>query len=749
MKKFLLSFVILVAALSDLSAQQRSVEQAESIAQFYVSESISPCKDVAQKNLSSFCYNIDKNTIEKYSHAPRPTQAPFYIFSDPTSATFVIVSGDERMKEVLAYGEKFQPDNTDVIPEGLAGLLESYRRQYELLQAGDVEREKETFAIDIPDVQPLIKTKWHQGVPFNNLCPSNCPSGCVATAMSQVMNYHQYPKSGHGTFSYTSHSRRFRCSCDFEKVTFQWDKLKNTYPKSTLGGISGGDEVALVTYACGVSVGMDYDTGGSGAYMSDVPYALIHFFGYNANVSYRDRTCYNAAEWYSMLCRELQEGRPVIYGGVDSKNGGHAFIIEGCNSKSRKFYVNWGWGGDFDGEYELDALEPTAYHFSSYQNMITNVSPQLVGNYEDVFYADRFTSSKDIEFNKELNFTLQDVVCYASQSSYVVSNAKFSGEIGVAIFDNNFEYVSTIDKKSIGGLNNFGGYNKLSFTAKLTKSMFSENGTYYIAPYVKATSSQHPTRIRTTGGRNDYIVITLNNEDVNSNTEEDNPQETITAWKEDFEYTAVPKGWRQQTELGTSLWQHRYVLQPSDDMPIAAKGKGYIYLEYSTSMQDRYNTRTVTRLETSIISLSEESEYDLSLYYRKYATLPESTDLLNVYYENNGEWHVLSEIPVTSQGEWSNVSVRLPVAGNIRLAFEGSPSKGSVVFLDDLLISKRKDTNRILHSSVHPSTDSLAIYNMNGMKIADCREGELESIGLSKGVYFVRQKKETRKIVIR
>lgn len=688
--------------------------------------------------------------IERSVDAIWQEQAPFYIFSDPSSAVFVIVSGDTRMKEVLAYGEHFPTDTGVEMPDGLVWLMESYRQQYEFLQAGSIVQESSPATITIPDVEPLIKTKWRQGVPFNNLCPNGCPSGCVATAMSQVMNYHKFPVSGNGSFSYTSRSRNFRCSYNFGNATFQWDKLRNTYPTSTLGEIPGAEEIAQVTYACGVSVGMDYDTDGSGAYMSDVPYALIHFFDYNDNVSYRDRTCYNATEWYDMLCKELVDGRPVIYGGVDSKNGGHAFVIEGCNSQTRKFYVNWGWGGDFDGEYELDALDPTAYRFSSYQSMIVNVSPQLVGEYEDVFYADRFTSSKEIGLNKDINFTLQDVYCYASQSSYVVTNAKFHGEIGVAVFDKNFEYISTIDKKDIDGLNNFGGYSKLSFSAKLTKSMFPENGTYYIAPYVEAKSSQRPTRIRTTGGRTDYIVVTLSEDDINGNTDDDTPEETITAWNEDFEYTAVPKGWSQQTLLGESLWKHRYVLQPSEDMPVAAKGKGYISLKYATSMQDRYNTRTVTRLETGIIPLSEENVYDLSLQYRKYATLPESSDLLTVYYEKNGEWHVLSEIPVTSQGEWSKVSINLPVSGSIKLAFEGSPSKGSDVFLDDLLISEHKDANSISHSLLYETSENLiTVYNLEGVRITDCRVGELNNRGLTEGVYIIRQNGKNRKIVIR
>lgn len=720
MKKILLTFVFLIFLFSSISAQQRSMEMAERIAFSSVYSQDSPI----HKSVSSFCYDAVRKKIQKSNKKLQTDNVPFYIFTDTVSASFVVVSGDERMKDVLAIGDHFPANDGGGLPEGLVGLLESYRLQYEQLQTGEIIPEDAGLTIDIPNVEPMLKTKWRQGTPYNNLCPKGCPSGCVATAMSQVMNYHQFPSSGLGSFSYSSRSRGFRCSYDFENATFYWDRLKNSYPISTLGNISGAEEIAQITYACGVSVGMDYDNDGSGAYMSDVPYALIHFFGYNDNVSYRDRTCYNASEWYDMLCKELQEGRPVLYGGVDSKNGGHAFIIEGCSSKTKRFFVNWGWGGDFDGEYELDALDPTAYRFSSYQSMIVNVAPQLVGDYADIFYADRFTSSKDIQFDKNINFTLHDLYCYSSQSSYVVSSAKFYGEVGVAVFDKDFNFISYIDKKKVEGLNNFGGFSNISFATKLNKNMFPKNGTYYIAPFVKATSSKQPTRIRTSGGRTDYITITVSEENINDNGEDEQSSNPVpvSSWSENFEYTAVPEGWSQQSELGESLWEHRYVLQPSDDMPLAAKGKGYICLKYATSMNDRYNTRTVTRLETKNITLTEDKNYELSLQCRKYVTLPESTDLITVFYEKDSKWHILSEIPVTSQGEWNKTVIQLPVVGNLRLAFEGSPSKGSIVFLDDLLISESQDKTDI--RSLFPKTSSVSsIYTITGTKRTAIRKG--------------------------
>ena len=139
-------------------------------------------------------------------------------------------------------------------------------------------------------------------------------------------------------------------------------------------------------------------------------------------------------------------------------------------------------------------------------------------------------------------------------------------------------------------------------------------------------------------------------------------------------------------------------------------------------MNDRYNTRTVTRLETKNITLTEDKNYELSLQCRKYVTLPESTDLITVFYEKDSKWHILSEIPVTSQGEWNKTVIQLPVVGNLRLAFEGSPSKGSIVFLDDLLISESQDKTDI--RSLFPKTSSVSsIYTITGTKRTAIRKG--------------------------
>lgn len=680
MRRIFSLFVFSIFLLHHVHAQQRTLEQSKVIAFSYLKD----------KGIET---NIERLRISISPHklmAVSDEKPPFYILHDTASSAFVIVSGDERMKQVLGWSNQSVSDDVQM-PDALMELLDTYRQQYDFLQTAEGQKVLASAPIHIPDVDPILKTTWEQGTPYNDMCPKGCPSGCVSTAMSQVMKHHGYPSKGNGTFSYTSATRKYRCSCNFSSTTFNWDVLQNNYPqKETTSSKTAREDVARLTYACGVSVGMDYDTNGSGAYMSDVPYALIHFFGYNKNVTYCYRPYYKAEEWYQVLCHELEEGRPVLYGGVDSRNGGHAFVVDGCDSKTGKFHLNWGWGGAYDGDYELDALNPTGYKFSTYQSMVINVSPLEVGTFCDVFYADKFSASGPIELDKSTTFTLTEVYCFSNQSSYVVEDAKFYGTIGVGIFDSDFHFVTSIGSESINGIRNFYGYDKLTFNVKMVRSLFPEDGIFYIAPYVQSNVADTPTMVKTKGGKTDYIQITLSGNGIDEeNVKEED--ETIAEWSEGFESLAIPKTWTQEIEKGLGEWKARSSLLPSSEKPAAASGRGYAYLDYTPDLSDIFNARTSIRLVTGTIPLtSSNAGYSLSFLFRKYTTNPEPTDVLSVCYEQDGAWVLLADVTVTNHSEWEKAVLDLPVNGDVRLAFGGSLSKNASLFLDDIKICEKE-----------------------------------------------------------
>ncbi|MBR0045641.1 MAG: C10 family peptidase [Bacteroidaceae bacterium] len=729
MRKTILLFLLFSFFLQHAYAQQRTLEQSKAIASNYLkNKGVGMSPDRLMPVVSS-----------RKMMATTDGETPFYILYDKVTSVIVIVSADERMKDVLGYSNS-GTETTDNMPEALLELLDTYRLQYDFLQTAEGQKVMSAPPIQIPDVKPLLNTTWKQSTPYNDQCPGGCPSGCVATAMSQVMNYHHYPTKGNDTFSYTSATRKYKCSYDFASATFNWDVLQKSYPsRAASSSLVGREEIAKITYACGVSVGMDYDKNGSGAYMSDVPYALIHFFGYNQNVTYCYRPYYKAEEWYKVLCHELEEGRPVLYGGVDSRNGGHAFVVDGCDSKTGKFHVNWGWGGDYDGDYELDAMNPTGYKFSTYQSMVINVSPQEVGTFRDVFYADKFAASDFIELDKTIAFTLTEIYCFSNLSSYVVTNAKFNGILGVGIFDSEFNFVTSIDSESVDGLNNFYGYDKITFKKKITRSMFPENGIYYIAPYVQSSVADVPSMIRTKDGKTDYIKVTISDDGVDEEKEVEE-HEMVAEWSEGFESLVIPKSWTQERERGLGEWKARSLLIPSEENPMAASGRGYAYLDYTPDISDIFNARTAIRLVTSTIPLSSlNAGYNLSFQYRKYTTNPEPTDVLSVYYEQNGEWISLADVIVTNHTEWEKTVLDMPVNGDVRLAFCGSLSKSASLFLDDIKIYKKEDVSTSVEdppTSVYcKDLPSVSTYTLTGVKVSQ------ETMHSHPGIYIQNGKK--------
>ena len=229
MRKFL-SICIVIIFTTSLFAQKRNLEQAKRVAYEYLNNN---------EHIQRMSFTQGKLVYKAFENVNQivgnSNNVPFYILVDSLiPSSYVIVSGDERMKSVLAYGDngKWEEKN---IPDGLFFLLENYRNQYEQLQSGEISKKTVPSNISIPNVEPMIKTTWRQEYPFNALCPNDCPSGCVATAMSQVMKYHQFPSSGIGSFSYTSHTRKYRCSYDFSSATFECNKMKNCYGTSTFG----------------------------------------------------------------------------------------------------------------------------------------------------------------------------------------------------------------------------------------------------------------------------------------------------------------------------------------------------------------------------------------------------------------------------------------------------------------------------------------------------------------------------------
>ena len=301
----------------------------------------------------------------------------FYVFSDDRS--FVIAGADEKLPALIAYGNS-SAFSADSIPDNLRYWLDDYKVKMSAALAKGVTLTSPT-AMGTPVVKPLITAKWAQEKPFNNDCNDigqSSATGCVATAMAQIMYYHKWPMQGTGSHSY-SYKLNFdgdigvktiTPSVDFSSHTYNWSTMQDAYgvyvdeesgdPLNASYKDDQAADVACLLHDCGVSVDMIYAGGSSSASSAKVPYALTTYFGYDCGMSYLQKVLFSDEEWAQMIRTELDARRPVLYSGQTLNNEGHAFICDGYDNAGY-YHMNWGWQGMANGYYLIvgtDALNP-------------------------------------------------------------------------------------------------------------------------------------------------------------------------------------------------------------------------------------------------------------------------------------------------------------------------------------------------------------------------------------------------------
>lgn len=289
----------------------------------------------------------------------------YYVFNADAGKGFVIVSGDDRTEEILGYADSgvFDPAN---IPPGMQDLLEQYKNEIKLLDKLPKETVKAAKAarkapiLTKVSIAPLLTTMWNQDSPYCDLCPMDgterSVTGCVATALAQVMAYHRWPASSTQPIeSYTTSTKGINVE-ELPVTSFDWDAMLPTYTASSES--TAKEAVAKLMQYCGSAVRMDYSAQSSGAVLQYSQNAVRKYFGYDDGARYVSRASYTVAEWNNMMYEEIKAHRPVFYGAQSSTAGGHAFVLDGYKA-GNFFHVNWGWGGVSNGYFRLSVLYPS------------------------------------------------------------------------------------------------------------------------------------------------------------------------------------------------------------------------------------------------------------------------------------------------------------------------------------------------------------------------------------------------------
>lgn len=304
----------------------------------------------------------------------RGAQADYYVFNASGGDGFVIVSGDDTTMPVLGYVEHGSYDEATQ-PAALKALLASYAAQIEAVGKGSAAPRR-AAVLSGEAIEPLLTTTWGQGEPYNNATPTyttygsggleeaHCATGCVATAMSQLMYYHRSPNAVVADIpAYTPFDdpTRQRVSGVPAGSVIDYDNMLTDYQQGSYTTAQATAVANLMLYA-GVSVKMGYDEE-SAAALASVPNALMKYFGYQ-NVVYVQRTDYKLATWEGMIYDQLAARQPVIVGGQSSSFGGHAFMVDGFRTDGY-FHVNWGWEGSYSGYFLLSVADPYADAYGS------------------------------------------------------------------------------------------------------------------------------------------------------------------------------------------------------------------------------------------------------------------------------------------------------------------------------------------------------------------------------------------------
>lgn len=504
-KRFTLLLVITVLACFMLQAVQVSETQARMLAEQFFNTSL-PVQAPAMKA------------------KPRgKVAAPFYVYNNPEQPGWVIIAGDDRARTVLAWGDEYYFDENDV-PECVQDWLSTYAVQIANIDNATPEPPLTTQGIASSGgksrIAPMLMSNWAQGLPFNQENPTYtstsgsteyCPTGCVATAMAQILYYYQSKTSTTAIPAYTS--SKDGITVDYPELpatTFNYSIMSPWYD-AAVNTSAGAQETARLVKYCGQSVIMKYGKSTSSA-TSQVN-AFVKYFGFDKNARQLVRTDYTSAEWESIVYNEIANGRPV-YISARKASGGHAFICDGY--ENGLYHINWGWRGHQNGYFALNALNDNngggtgaasgSEGYTINVQIMTGLQPSLgtsantSGNVVGLSQACQASTISYTRSSSSVNFT--DVALVAYYFNY--SDIAYTYDLGWGLYDSNGSLISTHIVLSNKLLN--GSYYTYP-TGKINVGKNITSGTYYLRPICRlsGTSTFYPCH----GAGVNYIKATI------------------------------------------------------------------------------------------------------------------------------------------------------------------------------------------------------------------------------------------------
>ena len=566
--------------------------------------------------------------------------SPFYVFNNPVEQGWVIVAGDDRAVPILAYGDEdyFYEDE---VPECVQDWLSGYVEQIESLDNGSTVEEPEPTSTSViagtkAKIAPLLgATKWAQGLPFNQACPSYstsdgtnyCPAGCVAIAMAQIMYYHKSNYGSNAIPAYTSESDDFTANRPaLPATTFNWAIMNPWYNDARSSSASAKEVQKLVKY-CGQAVEMNYGKNSSSA--TSQRNAFTYYFGYDRYSQQISRTDVSASTWENVIYNEIAHGRPVFFS-ARKLNGGHAFICDGYDGAGL-YHINWGWRGGNNGFFALNALSDgntggtgAASGEEGYtikMQIIIGLEPsrssQTSQDYNSVALYQSLSTPNGTSYSRSSSSSAFNNVALIA-NYWNNSSQSYTYDLGWALYDSNGNVKST--HTVLTNKNLQAGYYTYP-TSSLSLGQGISSGTYYLKPMCRISGTT--TWVLARGSGVNFIKATITSTKLNLQVYDDQSVQDLTV--NSVYHNGVAKA-GSPIELkvnvtNNGLTDYNYIYLWADDVlttatttDIGIGNTGNVMMYYTPSTSGQHNLKFTADREGDLVLFNGNVTVDPSAW---------------------------------------------------------------------------------------------------------------------------------------
>lgn len=284
------------------------------------------------------------------------SDAQYYLITPQEGNGFVIVSGEDRLSPIVGYSTG---STAGEMPQALVDWLAEYSSYVDDIRAGNIEPAITTGATG-PAIAPMLKTSWNQSAPYNNLCPTingqKTPTGCTATAMAQVMKYHNWPEKPIKAITWNNSATGKQETVDITKNTYDWDNMLPHYRNGY--NSTQAHAVAQLMFDVGRAINSTYAPAGTGSADIYASRALVNVFDYSPQIKLLRRSECTYEEFFTAIRDNLEAGLPVLhYGHGQSYAAGHAFVCDGIDANNL-VHIDWGWDGAYNGYFDIGSMAP-------------------------------------------------------------------------------------------------------------------------------------------------------------------------------------------------------------------------------------------------------------------------------------------------------------------------------------------------------------------------------------------------------